>query len=462
MARQHRRLIGGLFLFVILASIWLSLSRDEFVPALTETLPYPVVLQSVSPELVSSRQLSPGPGFQSPKPVIAADRSGTVVVLAYGLVNDPLAGDILAWRSIDRGEMWGLPENLTARSTAGELRFDPWVETDRRGHYYAVYGLRSDGQTLFRRSANGGASWSHEMPIRWRHGDRPVLAVSPNGRRIVIAASMSEPVPDAATRPLDGNAPNVHELLRARIRHYSGVFLSNNFGKSWQRLPPPFGETTQAIPFSVVIDDDRQIAASWIVEGEGSTSQLSMTDNDGETWRNTVLVESLQPDRPHPFNGERFPVVARDGSGRFHTAFITARAEKLLTRSSSDGREWSDATQHSHPSAEEVRMAAIDAIGPMVHVMWMERQGETWQAYYRGSSDHGKTWIDSICLSNSIQLKNGTIVDGFQIYGDDDQSSLRDDGRGRVHAVWSVQGGIVIHSVIDWRTESPTGASLTN
>lgn len=385
--------------------------------------------------------------------MIAADRKGTVVVLAYGLVDHPLAGDILAWRSLDRGETWGLPENLTARSTAGDLRFDPWVETDRRGHYYAVYCLRSDGQTIFRRSANGGASWSHEMPIGWRHGDRSVLSVSPNGRRIVIAASMGEPVPGAASTSLDGNAPNRHELLKARIRHYSGVFLSNNFGKSWQRLPPPFGEATQAIPFSVVIGDERQIAASWIVEREGSTSQISVTDDDGHTWSNTVLVESLQPDRPHSFNGERFPVVARDGSGLFHTAFIAAKAEALLTRYSSDGREWSDATQHSHSSAEEVRMAAIDAIGPMVHVMWMERQGPTWQAFYRASTDHGRTWINSRCLSNSMQLENGTTVDGFQIYGDDDQSCLRDDGQGRVHAVWSVQGGIVIHSVVDWPTE---------
>ena len=457
MARKHLLWIGGLLVLVILASIWRQAFHDPFIVSLAEPLPYPGVLKSGSPVLVRSNQLPSAPGFQSPKPVIAADRNGTVVVLAHGIVNHPLASDILAWRSIDRGDTWLPPKNLTSRSTAGDFRFDPWIETDRRGHYYSVYCSRSDGLTIFRRSADSGVSWSQELPIRWVHGDRPVLGISPNGRRIVIAASMSEPIVGTPATPLDGSALNLRELLRARFRRYSGVFLSNDFGKSWQRLQPPFGENIQAIPFSVVIDNERQIAAAWIVEGEDSTSRISVTDDQGRTWHNTLLVESLQSDRPHPFNGERFPVIAQDDSGVLHTAFISAKAEKLLTRYSSDGRTWSDATQHSQGTAEEVRMAAIDAIGPMVHVMWMERRDRTWQVYYRGSFDHGKTWIDSICLSNSMQLENGTTVDGFQIYGDDDQSCLRDDGQGRVHAVWSLQGGIVMQAVMDWPTESPNG-----
>jgi hypothetical protein len=99
-------------------------------------------------------------------------------------------------------------------------------------------------------------------------------------------------------------------------------------------------------------------------------------------------------------------------------------------------------------------LAAIDASGPMVHVMWLERIGKTWQAYYRGSSNHGVAWSDPCCLSQSFVLLDSSVTNGFQLYGDDDQSSLRDDGLGRIHAVWCVKGGNVVHAIIEWSSRS--------
>ena len=95
-------------------------------------------------------------------------------------------------------------------------------------------------------------------------------------------------------------------------------------------------------------------------------------------------------------------------------------------------------------------MAAIDACGPMVHVTWMERIGTNWHAYYRGSRDYAETWSSACCLSQTIVLSDSTIENGFQIVSDDDQSSVRDDGTGRVHAVWSIRRGGVVHAIVDW------------
>jgi hypothetical protein len=124
---------------------------------------------------------------------------------------------------------------------------------------------------------------------------------------------------------------------------------------------------------------------------------------------------------------------------------------------SSDWMKWDMPVTLSREHAEEVRLAAIDARGPMVHVAWMERTADEWHAYYCGSRDRGRTWIDPICVS--VATREGSVeADGFQILSDDDQSCVRDDGLGRVHIVWTIDGGEIIHSIVDWKAAGGAGS----
>jgi hypothetical protein len=271
----------------------------------------------------------------------------------------------------------------------------------------------------------------------------------PKRKVLVVAAAMSEKSANAPTEPLDGNDPKLQEKLRAAFISCAGVFVSSDHGTTWKKWRSPLGNE-HAIPFAVVVDDTNRVAATWVVEGNGSRSTVSVSQDGGQNWTNTTLVKSLQSDRPHPFNGERFPVIALDGSGGLHVAYVNAGAKNLVIQSSADWKTWRDGSLLSNDSIEEVRMAAIDACGPMVHVTWMERTGSIWQAYYRGSRDSGETWSPALCLSQGIVLSDASIANGFQIYGDNDQSSVRDDGLGRVHAVWSLQGGRIAHAIVDW------------
>lgn len=416
----------------------------------------PALSSDAQPTLVSSSQLPALSGFDSPKPVVAADRFGNVAVVSYGVVDTPLGCDVLLWRSEDRGVSWGQPENLTNSAAGGEMNFDPWMETDGGGHYYVVYGGGRHGTPLIRRSKDFAKSWSESLKIPWKSCDRTVLGISPNGKVLVVAAAMAERSASAPAEPLDGNDPQLQEKLRASLINYAGVFVSRDHGSTWKKCESPFGNE-HAIPFGVVVNDATRIAASWIVERNGSRSAVCVSHDEGQTWINTTLVKSLQADRPHPFNGERFPVIALDGSGGLHVAYVNAGATQLLIQSSSDWKTWKDHSSLSSDSADEVRMAAIDACGPMVHVTWMERTGHLWQAYYRGSRESGETWSLPLCLSNGLLLSDASIANGFQIYGDDDQSSVRDDGLGRVHAVWSLQGGRVVHAIVDWSSHPKPG-----
>lgn len=418
----------------------------------TQPAPVPAVPKGAQPRLVQAIQLPPLAGYGSPKPVVAADPEGHVLVVAYGTTNAPFGSDMLLWRSHDRGNTWSQPVNLTNQAQEGEVFFDPWLETDRRGHFYFVHVLRSDGRPFVWRSRDAGRNWSSALPINWRRADRPVLCISPNGQRLAVAASLAERSDKIAIEPLDSNDPKLARKIRESIHFSADVFVSENQGESWDKVIAPF-ENEHAIPFSIVCEDDGRLAVSWIVCGNGSRSVVTVSDSSGSSWTTTTLVDALQPDRPHAFNGARFPVLAQDGQSGLHVAYVTAGATALMVRQSPDGKNWKDAKSLSSEAATEVRMAAIDACGAMVHVTWMERSGMNWQAFYRGSRDYGKTWSPALCLSQAITLTDGTNANGFQISSDDDQSSVRDDGTGRVHCVWSISGGRVVHALLDWSAQ---------
>ncbi len=443
----NKRLIVGL-MAAGLCAIWFMRPASRWAEV-TRPAPIPSVAEDRKPTLSRSFQLPSLKGRSAAKPVVAADPDGNVLVVAHGVSNAPLGSDMLLWRSDDRGDTWSLPVNLTNQAQDGEVFFDPWLDTDRRGHFYFVHVLRSDGRPLIRRSKDAGLTWSHALSIPWKWCDRPVLSVSPNGRRLVVAGSIRKKTDQYPSVPLDSSDPDLKRKLQAAFRFSTGIYVSRNQGDSWEKVAAPF-EDAHAIPFSIICDDDGMIAASWIVAGNGSRSVVTVTEDHGKTWTKTTLVESLQPDRPHSFNGERFPVLSVDGRLGLHVAYVTAGATALMIQHNSDRKAWSDAKRLSSEAAEEVRMAAIDACGPMVHVTWMEKRGTNWHTYYRGSRDFGETWSSPLCLSETITLPDTTIANGFQISSDDDQSSIHDEGTGRAHAVWTMFGGEVVHAMIDW------------
>jgi hypothetical protein len=459
MALPRRRIV---FLSLISAgatiTIWWLIQRDDWAAAdTTAPPPYPPVGADARPIVATSGPLAATTRHPA-KPVVAADHRGEVVVLAQDVLHPDRR--LAQWRSPDGGESWQEALPLESYPNKPEQFGDPWLETDRRGRFYYVgLSIVADSDTtrlVFRRSRDAGQTWSAPIEVTKLGADRPVLGVSPNGRHLVIAASTGERTAPPSTKPR--RVPNSRQLAAeqaAAVRFFSGIFVSGDQGRHWERLSGPLGET-HAVPFSVVIDDDGRIASSWVAEGGGSRSVVSISADRGKTWTDTELVASLQPDRNHPFNGERFPVLAVDGRKTLHVAYVGEKAKELFVRSADTWGDWHDAIRLSSDDAAEVRMPAAAACGPMVHVTWMERRGVRWQTYYRGSRDHGRLWSETLLISKPRAGSALVGGDGFDIRGDDDQSSVTDDGLGNVHAVWAVNGrrgvehGRVWHAIIRW------------
>lgn len=463
--RCSRRTIGLVAVLLLCAVILYNICTplDDSTAKDGVALPSPPELPNeAQPALLFSRPLPQSDGDQALKPTVAADHDHRVVVVAQDAMTRN--SRLVWWRSTDQGKSWGPPTAMPNWPADYNFMGDPWLQTDRRDRFQMVYvsihfsadiNASATGYLVFRRSLDAGQTWPHPIEVA-KDADRPVLGVSPNGKNLVIAATMGERTADFPKKPLNGNDPQFAEKHAAAFRFFSAIFCSDNRGRTWKSLPGPLWQT-HAIPFAVVTDDRGQIACSWIAEGQGSRSGVSLTTDRGQTWAETELVANLQPDRSHSFNGARFPVLALDGSGTVHVAFIGSGAKGIFVRRSHDWRKWEDPTQLSADEVDEVRMPAIAAFGPMVHVMWMERKNVRWQTYYRGSKDHGLIWSERLLLSTPHP--GSTLIEdaGFNLVSEDDQSSMTDDGDGITHAVWPVAGppgkapGRIWHAAIRWQ-----------
>ncbi len=452
---------------------WHGGNSEWAVKDLFEPPPSPTPTSDASPRLDSVKPLAST--RRSIKPVVAADHHGQVVVIAQdydlpqGPYDPPRDMSIIQWSSRDGGVSWEAPFKIPLLSKE-EIFADPWLATDRRGRFYSIVICCDESKPIpevlnaFYRSCDRGHTWSPRILVT-PSGDRPVLAVSANGKLLVAASMAGEKRQGASTEMLHPNDPNYKDKLKARFRHFSAILVSDDRGSHWKLLPGPLGDT-HAICFSVVVEDDGRIAGGWVAStsdlggkgvGGGSRSVVCSTLDHGQTWTETVLVSGLQPDRPHPFNGERFPVLAVDGNRNVYAAFVSALGRGLFVRTSKDWVNWDSPTQLSSDQAAEVRMPAIAAWGPMVHVSWMERRDASWQMYYRGSKDHGRSWSERLLVS--VPNASSTLIDnkGFQITGDDDQTSVADDGLGNAHIVWCVSprngntSGTAWHAIVRWR-----------
>jgi hypothetical protein len=455
-------LIGAVLLCATIAIYWHSADDDPVADGTLLPEP-PVVSENAAPVCDSSAPLPAATGTHEAKPVVAADREHRIVV-AQDLLADEFR--LVQWNS-DDSQRWSAPRTLENPPTASRFVGDPWVETDRRGRFYLVDTFLSG--VVFWRSTDFGRTWKMPLTIAPR-ADRPVMGASPDGKHLVIAASLGERGGAVTATPLDANDPQLAAKLAASIRFSTGIFWSQDQGRNWRRLPGPL-KGWHAIPFSVIIDDVGRIACSWIAaqgEQRNSRSVACSTIDHGQSWTETELVPDLQPDRNHSFNGERFAVLALGSTGMLHVAYVESLAKGLAVRQSDDWNRWTNSKRLSDEAvpegpAKEVRMPAIAALGPMVHVSWIERRNGRWQMYYRGSRDRGQSWSKRLRLS--VPNASSALIDeqGFRLTSDDDQSCVTDDGAGTVHVVWAVKGagpsvpGRIWHARIKWQEPGAQG-----
>jgi hypothetical protein len=357
---------------------------------------------------------------------------------------------LVRWRSEDGGSAWDGPIRFPAWPPSCNGSADPCLQTDQRDRFFLVNVTTSRQGTgpcpvVFRRSVDGGQTWQAPKKVWEGGGDKTVLAVSPNGKRLAIACMASDG---------KGNSSGV------------GFFRSDNRGQSWERIPGPVA-LERGVAYGLAIDDEARIASCWLAHVEAQAkvkTVLCSTPDLGRTWSTLELAQRSLQAQEHPYTAGLSPALVRDGEGALHVVYVVRRADgrgfELHGRRSRDWRTWTDAVPISPDEAETCCFPTLSASGRLLHVAWVQSRKGKYQVWYRGSKDHHTSWSAPQLLSRPTEGSSLVGGDGFEKVAGD-YISLADDGLGTAHVVWGVGArgspprGEIWHATIIWHPVLP-------
>ncbi|MEW5985936.1 MAG: sialidase family protein, partial [Chloroflexota bacterium] len=333
-------------------------------------------------------------------------------------------------RSSDGGRTWQ-PDQFILQTR--RTQNDPQIEVATDGAIYAAILNEYRPGVLFLKSTDYGQSWSDPIPVtpsgpppNW--SDRPILAISPDGRDVYLAFNASD----------------------------SYVIASHDYGQS-------FGQPVQTnqdrrywfhSQAAVAPNGDVYVAAADYSQNYTGDVHINvLKSNDGGlTWATTRLDTSGEAPpcewAPGCYLGFLGPVVgvAVDPAGTILVAYnagLTDGApQRLFVRVSTDGGlTWSPRRELSNGDPDVNNGFPAVSAGPTpgdFRVVWQDdRHGptESFNTWLRQTLDGGRTWRAAVRLSDRPSGPPYKHPAGYQFpYGD--YLELAVDGNGVNHVLW--------------------------
>jgi hypothetical protein len=332
-------------------------------------------------------------------------------------------------RSSDGGATWEPDQFLTPFRKAHN---DPQIEVSNDGTIYAVWLNDYVPGVKFTKSSDHGVTWSTPVAITGKGkkpnwSDKPILAISPDGRHVYIAF-------------------NASDSYVAASHDYGATFLApvktNGDRRYWFHSGG-----------AVASNGDAYFAAtdySQDYTGDSHVNVLKSTDK-GRTWQ-TVRVDTSAEMPPCDWSDGCYlgffgPSVALaiDSGGTIMIAYNAGDAagqpQTLYLRTSSDGVTWSDRQVVSNGSPGVNNAFPALAAGPRhgdFRLAWQDDLlGSTnaWNTWYRRTRDGGATWSPAVRVSDLGSGASYKTPAGYAFpYGDYFEIAV--DARGIVHMIW--------------------------
>ena len=338
---------------------------------------------------------------------------------------------IIFRRSSDGGATWQPDQFLTPYRKAHN---DPQIEVANDGVIYAAWLNDYVPGIKFLKSSDRGNTWSTPIVftgkgIKPNWSDKPILAISPGGKDVVIAF----------------NASDAYVV----VSHDYGVTFSkpiktNNDTRYW------FHSGGAVAPNGFIYFAATDYSQDYT--GAAHVNVVKST-NGGQTWttRRVATSQEMPPCAWSPgcYLGFLGPsaALAIDKAGTIMIAYnagaVAGQPQKMWVLTSTDGVNWSSPTEVSNGSSTVNNAFPALAAGPTVgdfRLAWQDdRNGSTtaWNTWYRRTTNNGTTWSTPARLSDLVSgapYKNPN-VNGYAFpYGD--YFDIAVDSSGTAHVIW--------------------------
>jgi len=372
--------------------------------------------------------------FDDWEPAVAADPSSDTV---YQLTTRydgpppcPRCGQpaIAFRRSADGGATWEPDRFLIA---TGRTQNDPMIEVANDGTVFVAWLNGYRPGVRFMKSTDHGDTWTEPVTFtrlarRPRWNDRPVLAISADGRHVYLAFNASDSYVVASH---DGGDT------------WGRPVQTNRDGRYWFHSAGAVGPDGTAYFGAVDYSQDYR--------GDSFISVLRSTDG-GATWDTIPLDVSAEMPRCDWAAGCYFGflgpsiglAVDRKGAvlAAYHAGAAPGWPQRMVVRRSADGLTWEPRQALSGERLEHNGFPAV-AAGPLAgdfRVAWQgsyDGRPDAWNTWYRRTLDGGATWDRPAQLSDVTTGAPYHTAGGYLFpYGD--YMEIAVDGRGRSHVIW--------------------------
>lgn len=301
------------------------------------------------------------------RPEIATDRSGVWITVWHSANRH-----VYVASSIDNGVTWNAPIPLATGDNV-DLADEgyPQIATDGSGVWVVVWtadGENRDGDVLFARSSNNGASWTRPLPIlpidtNDAFDTAPNLATNAAGTwialwwsvgtrtEILFARSTDNGVNWSSPAPLNTNAETymsfAPDLIADRQGNWVAVWSSFSLhgfdlwttrsvdnGENWNEPALLYSDSEtdrrDDIMAEVALDDRGHMVALWrsvwrsVDDYEETQILVSRSTDYGSRWTSPTPLSAITPE--DPFTNSASPHLTTDGNGHWIAVWASRAA----------------------------------------------------------------------------------------------------------------------------------------
>ena len=369
------------------------------------------------------------------EPAIAMDRATGYVYQLTTRYDGPepckrCAGPYIIFRrSNDGGATWEADQFLTPFRKSHN---DPQIEVAGDGTIYAAWLNDYVPGVKFVKSDDCGMTWTAPITIitkstkpNW--SDKPVLAVSADGKDVYIAFNASD----------------------------SYVVASHDYGATFSQPVRTSNDKRYWFHTGGAVAPDGSVyfaVTDYSLDYTGDAHiNVMKSSNGGAAWTTTRLDTSKEAPRcdwsPGCYLGFFGPsaVLAIDAAATIMLAYNSSDTpgapQHLWVRTSTDGVNWTAQKEISNGAAMANNAFPAVAAGPTpgdFRLAWQDdRNGSTiaWNTWYRRTADGGASWSEPVRVSDQSEGASYKTAAGYAFpYGDYFEIAV--DGDGRTHLIW--------------------------